>query len=132
MADATGAAVAPRQPAQGQPAQNGGFGIGGIVRVLVVVWLVKSFFGGSSGPPKNAPRHEFYWPKFNRSESVDFFLYLSESPGFNHVVDTNKLVWTEENVALATEADRTLSHLYHPSKASVCRVRFPYAYHNLA
>ena len=123
MADRPVAAVAPRQPGQqNQPAQNGGFGLGGILRLLVVFWLIKSFFGGSRGPPANAPRHDFYWPKFNRSEPIDFSLYLSESAYFNDVLDTSKLIWAEQSVALATEADRTLSYLYRPSKASLGHV----------
>lgn len=122
MADRRDAPVAVAQNAQqGQDQQNAGTqsvssAVGGILRMLVVFWLVKSFFGGSKGPPANAPRSDYFWPKFNRSEPVDFFLFASESSTFHDVLDTNKLVWTQTNVALATNADISTTYVYYPSK----------------
>ena len=125
MADQAPAVAAGAQNAQqGQNAggQNAsGFGIGSILRLLVVFWLVKNFFGGSKGPPANAPRSDFFWPKFNRSESVDFFLYMSENSVFNDVRDTSKLIWSETNLPLATNADASTTYTYQPSQVWYCK-----------
>ncbi len=93
------------------------WGIGSILRMLAIFWLVKSFFGGSSGTPKHAVRTDYYWPKFNKSESVDFFLFGSDSSRFTDVSDTSKLIWTETNLPLASnKADLSTEYLYRPSK----------------
>lgn len=84
--------------------------------MLAIFWVIKSFFGGSGGPPKNAVRTDYYWPKFNRSESVDFYLYGSDSPSFQDVSDSSKLIWSETGVPLATSSDMSKQYTYHPSK----------------
>ena len=90
--------------------------ISSILRMLAIFWVIKQFFGGAGGPPKSAVRSDYYWPKFNRSESVDFYLYGSDSAGFHDVADTSKLIWSEANVPLATTPDLTTQYMYHPSK----------------
>lgn len=82
--------------------------------MLVVFWLVKSFFGGSKGPPANAPRSDFFWPKFNRSEPIDFFLYTADSSSVNN--ETTKPIWSETGVPLATNTDITKTYVYRPSQ----------------
>lgn len=84
--------------------------------MLAIFWMIKQFIGGAGGPPKSAVRTDYYWPKFNRSESVDFYLYGSESAGFHDVTDTSKLIWSEANVPLATALDLSTQYMYHPSK----------------
>lgn len=103
---------------QETPAQQGFFGggVGSILRMLAIFWMIKQFFGSGGGPPKSAVRTDYFWPKFNRSESVDFYLYGSESAGFYDVTDTSKLIWSEANVPLATTSDLTTQYMYHPSK----------------
>ncbi len=93
------------------------WGIGSILRMLAVFWLIKQFFGGSSNStPSNAVRTDYYWPKFNKSESVDFFLFGSDSSRFTDVSDASKLIWTETNVPLAASSDLSTEYLYRPSK----------------
>lgn len=88
--------------------------------MLAIFWLVKSFFGGSSNKtPSNAVRTDYWWPKFNKSESVDFFLYGSDSSRFTDVSDTSKLIWTETNLPLASSSDLSTEYLYRPSKVAV-------------
>ncbi|KAL3148018.1 hypothetical protein ABBQ38_014310 [Trebouxia sp. C0009 RCD-2024] len=84
--------------------------------MLAIFWVIKQFFGGAGGPPKSAVRSDYYWPKFNRSESVDFYLYGSDSAGFLDVADTSKLIWSETDVPLATTPDLSTQYMYHPSK----------------
>ena len=115
MAPPRAAAVA--QPGAEAPrAEDTKWGIGTVLRMLAIYCLVKSFFGGSSSPPKNAARSDYYWPKFNRSESVDFYLYGSESASFTDVSDQSKLIWTQRSVPLATNQETSLQYQYHPSK----------------
>ena len=106
---------------QEAPAQQGFFGggVGSILRMLAIFWMIKQFFGGGGGPPKSAVRTDYYWPKFNRSDSVDFYLYGSESAGFNDVTDTSNLIWSEANVPLATTPDLSKRYTYHPSKVHI-------------
>lgn len=112
----------PRPAAVGQAASDNPraedtkWGIGSVLRMIAIFWLVKSFFGGSSAPPKNAVRSDYYWPKFNRSEAVDFFLYASESPSFSDVSDTSKLLWAKKRIPLATNSESLLNYLYRPSQ----------------
>lgn len=110
----------PGQAGQNAGTQSASSAVGGILRMLVVFWLVKSFFGGSKGPPANAPRSDFFWPKFNRSEPVDFFLYLSESSSFQDVSDKSKLVWSQTDIPLATNADISTTYVYRPSEVRAC------------
>lgn len=114
-------AQTPNAP-QAQPAQQSFFtgSIGSILRMLAIFWVIKQFFGGAGGPPKNALRNDYYWPKFNRSESVDFYLYGSDNAGFQDVADTSKLIWSETNVPLATTPDLSTQYMYHPSKVYMC------------
>ena len=88
--------------------------------MLAVFWFVKSFFGGSGGTPKNAVRNDYYWPKFNKSESVDFFLYGSESSGFTDVSDASKLIWSEKDLPLAATSEKSIDYSYRPSKVLLC------------
>lgn len=106
---------------QEPPAQQGFFGggVGSILRMLAIFWMIKQFFGAGGGPPKSAVRTDYYWPKFNRSESVDFYLYGSDSAGFYDVTDTSKLIWSEANVPLATTTDLSTQYMYHPSKVYI-------------
>ena len=122
MVPPPGNAVANGADSQRDQGAQQGFSssIGSVLRMLAIFWVIKSLFGGSGGPPKNAVRTDYYWPKFNRSESVDFYLYGSDSPSFQDVSDTTKLIWSEANVPLATTSDLSTQYLYHPSK--VCAV----------
>ncbi len=98
-------------------AEDAKWGIGSILRMLAVFWLIKQFFGGSSkSTPSNAVRTDYYWPKFNKSESVDFFLFGSDSTSFSDVSDASKLIWTETHVPLAASSDLSTEYLYRPSK----------------
>ena len=116
MAPPAGAVT--QAPADQRPAaEDAKWGIGSILRMLVIFWLIKTFFGGSSkSTPSNAVRTDYYWPKFNKSESVDFFLFGSDSSRFTDVSDTSKLIWTETNVPLAASSDLSTEYLYRPSK----------------
>lgn len=116
MAPQPTAAVAQAPGPQRARAEDTKWGIGNMLRLLAVVWLIKSFFSGSSATPKNAIRTDYYWPKFNKSESVDFFLFGSDSSRFTDVSDTSKLIWTETNVPLAANSDLTHEYTYRPSK----------------
>lgn len=119
MVPPSGTAVAQAPGRQQEtPAQQGFFGggVGSILRMLAIFWVIKQFIGGAGGPPKSAVRTDYYWPKFNRSESVDFYLYGSDSAGFHDVTDTSKLIWSEANVPLATTPDLSTQYIYHPSK----------------
>lgn len=116
MAPPSGAVT--QGPAHQRPAaEDAKWGIGSILRMLAIFWLIKSFFGGSSkSTPSNAVRTDYYWPKFNKSESVDFFLFGSDSSRFTDVSDASKLIWTETNVPLAASSDLSTEYLYRPSK----------------
>lgn len=105
-------------PADQRPAaEDAKWGIGSILRMLAIFWLIKTFFGGSSkSTPSNAVRTDYYWPKFNKSESVDFFLFGSDSSRFTDVSDASKLIWTETDVPLAASSDLSTEYLYRPSK----------------
>ncbi len=98
-------------------AEDAKWGIGSILRMLAIFWLIKTFFGGSSkSTPSNAVRTDYYWPKFNKTESVDFLLFGSDSSRFTDVSDASKLIWTETNVPLAASSDLSTEYLYRPSK----------------
>ena len=124
MTDASNTAVAAPQIAQqgrdggNAGTQNASSMVGGIIRMLVVFWLVKSFFGGSKGPPANAPRSDFFWPKFSRSEPIDFYLYTADSSSVNS--ETTKPIWSETGVPLATNTELTKTYVYHPSQVRCC------------
>ncbi|DBB17996.1 hypothetical protein WJX82_010310 [Trebouxia sp. C0006] len=116
MAPPTGAVT--QGPADQRPAaEDAKWGIGSVLRMLAVFWLIKQFFGGSSkSTPSNAVRTDYYWPKFNKSESVDFFLFGSDNSRFTDVSDASKLIWTETNIPLAASSDLSTEYLYRPSK----------------
>ena len=54
---------------------------------------------------------------------MDMHAYISEQPTFSDFGNPSALCWTEHNIALAVDGERTTSFIYRPS--TVCALPCP-------
>ncbi|CAL8463959.1 g3494 [Coccomyxa elongata] len=116
MANPTAAPAAPNAAGgqqQGQQRQNPLFGI---LRMVAMWWMFKTFFGGG-GQKKPLTRQELLAPQYSRGTPLDMYVFLSEQPSFSHFSDSKALVWSEKSFSLGTEPDRKKNITYFPSEA---------------
>ncbi|PKI39727.1 hypothetical protein CRG98_039897 [Punica granatum] len=94
-----------------------GFGLSGIVRMMVFWYFASKFFS----PKKPATDPAILMSNlFQKGESLDMWLYLTEHERFNEFGNDAALVWHETSIPYAVwgpESTRTLSLKYHPSEA---------------
>ncbi|KAI3891853.1 hypothetical protein MKW92_010561 [Papaver armeniacum] len=100
--------------------QQGGFGtsITGIIRIAVF-WYFASKFFSPAVKKSNEPIVQIS-NLFNKGETLDMWVYLSEHEKFNEFGNEELLTWHETNIPYAvwgSESTRTLSLTYHPSQA---------------
>ena len=112
----TAAAGPPAAPGAGaQGGQERSNPLFGILRMFVMWYLFKQFFGGGQ-KPASMPRSEVYWPRFEKGTPMDFSMFLSEQPDFQAWNDTRALVWRQTEVPLAEGPDLSQRITYHPSQ----------------
>jgi hypothetical protein len=115
MANPAGAVAAPNaaggQQQQQQQRQNP---IMGIIRMIAMWYMFKTFFGG--GSQKKLAREELLIPQLTKGTSLDMNLYLSEDQLFSRFDDPSALVWSVKDVRLGLEPDRAVNITYIPSK----------------
>lgn len=114
MADA--AANNPPVAAQPQQQNRGAFSqIVTTVLRMAFFWYVMNWMkGGNKADPKVPGSMAI--PKYAKGDSVDMYLYLSDSP-YLRVYDPDSLVWEERGLHLAAEPDTKLKTItYYPSK----------------
>lgn len=118
--------AADEQPQQPNP-------VFGLLRMLAIWWLIKSFFGGRGG--NNAPkttsqlsRSDFLLPLMQRGTPVDLAMVLSEesflAPGWSEFSDKNtrktdaaQVVFRKSALPLATmPGEEKLTVAYTPSE----------------
>ena len=107
------AAVAGGGQGQQQPQQKSN-AIFGILRMIAMWYMFKTFFGGG-GQQKKLSREEIFAPHFPKGTSLDMSVYLSESPYFRDF-SGSRPVWQEADVQLGLAAERKLNVTYRPSQ----------------
>ncbi|KAL2347127.1 hypothetical protein Fmac_001127 [Flemingia macrophylla] len=111
------AAVEGGQAPQGrQQQQQGGFGLTGIIRMVVFWYFASKFFS----PKKPTEPSALISNLFHKAQPLDMWLYLSEREKFNDFGSESSLVWHETNIPYAVwspESTRTLTLKYHPSES---------------
>lgn len=144
MLPASAAVAAPAAPtgaaAGNQPAPAAQTNpIFGLLRMLAVWWLFRSFFsGGGGGGAKQSTsqlaRSDYFLPLMQRATPIDVAMVLSEekvlAPGWlafgggggpesrTRAGDAARVVWTQSNVPLATAAESKVTVSYTPSEVS--------------
>ncbi len=106
------AAVAGGGQGQQEP-QKKSSAIFGILRMIAMWYMFKTFFGG--GSQKKLSREEMFAPHFPKGTSLDMSVYLSESPYFRDFTGS-KPIWQEADVQLGLAAERKLNITYYPSQ----------------
>ena len=106
------AAVAGGGQGQQQPEKKSS-AIFGILRMIAMWYMFKTFFGG--GSQKKLSREEMFAPHFPKGTSLDMSVYLSESPHFRDF-SGSKPIWQEADVQLGLAAERKLNITYQPSQ----------------
>ncbi|KAK4773493.1 hypothetical protein SAY87_028512 [Trapa incisa] len=99
-----------------QQRQQTGFGISGIIRMVVFWYFVSKFFS----PKKPTDPSVLMSNLFHKGESLDMWLYLSEHERFYDFANDGMLVWHETNIPYAVwgpQSTRTLSLKHQPSEA---------------
>ncbi|XP_027903085.1 CLPTM1-like membrane protein cnrB [Vigna unguiculata] len=111
------AAVEGGQAPQGRQQQpQGGFGLTGIIRMVVFWYFASKFFS----PKKPTEPSALISNLFQKAQPLDMWLYLSENEKFNDFGSESSLVWHETNIPYAvwgTESTRTLTLDYNPSES---------------
>lgn len=140
MPPASAAVAAPAAPAGGatgdQPAPQTN-PIFGLLRMLAVWWLLRSFFSGGGGSAKQSTsqlaRSDYFLPLMQRATPVDVAMVLNEektlAPGWlafggdggggearAREGDAARVVWRQSNVPLATAAESKVTVSYTPSE----------------
>nr|CAD1836923.1 unnamed protein product [Ananas comosus var. bracteatus] len=117
---AVAAAAAAPPPGAGRPGRpaQGGFGqtVSGIVRMAVFWYFASKFFS----PKRPSEPSVLISNLFQKGETLDMWLYLSEKEKFNDFNDEEALVWHETNVPYAIwgpASTRSHSMTYYPSEA---------------
>ena len=128
MANPVAAPAAPDAAGGQQQGQQRSNPLFGILRMVAMWWMFKTFFGGG-GEKKQLTRQDMLVPQFQRGTHLDLYVFLSEQPSFSQYSDSKALVWAEKDFALGTEADRKLNITYHPSE--VCSFPMVVLGHNL-
>lgn len=121
MPDQAAPAAAGQQQNGQQRQQQGGFSavISTVLR-FAVMWYVMSYMRGGQQPQTKAgqtPSAGVAAPLYSRGELLDLYVYLSED---QQLIDrsTAQLVWLQQEVGLATTAERTFNYTYTPSEVS--------------
>eukprot|EP00878_Enallax_costatus_P014291 GHUV01014949.1.p1 GENE.GHUV01014949.1~~GHUV01014949.1.p1 ORF type:complete len:567 (+),score=104.50 GHUV01014949.1:232-1932(+) len=113
------APAAGQQPNGQQRHQQGGFSavISTVLR-MAVMWYVMSYMRGSQQPqpkPGQTPPAGVAAPLYSKGDLLDIYVYVSESP-YMHDRSAAELVWSQQEVGLATTAERTFTYNYKPSE----------------
>ncbi|XP_030551391.2 cleft lip and palate transmembrane protein 1 homolog [Rhodamnia argentea] len=101
---------------QQQQRAQGGFSLTGIIRIAVFWYFASKFFS----PKKPSDPSMLMSNLFQKGESLDMWVYLSEHEKFNDFGSEGALVWHETNIPYADwgpHSTRSLSLTYHPSEA---------------
>ncbi|KAJ1386504.1 Cleft lip and palate transmembrane 1 [Sesbania bispinosa] len=101
---------------QGRQQQQGGFGLTGIIRMVVFWYFASKFFS----PKKPVEPSALITNLFHKAQPLDMWLYLSEHEKFNDFGSESALVWHETNIPYAVwgpESTRSLTLKYHPSES---------------
>ncbi|KAI3435432.1 uncharacterized protein J3R85_006031 [Psidium guajava] len=101
---------------QQQQRAQGGFSLTGIIRIAVFWYFASKFFS----PKKPSDPSMLMSNLFQKGESLDMWVYLSEHEKFNDFGSEGALVWHETNIPYAEwgpHSTRSLSLTYHPSEA---------------
>ena len=104
----------PAAPAQGQQGQQRQNPLFGILRMIAMWYMFKTFFGGGSKKPLS--REEMFMPQYAKGAHFDMSLYLSEQPSISKYSDPDALIWQEKDIAYGTDPNRALNYTYSPSK----------------
>ncbi|KAI6699993.1 hypothetical protein NL676_014317 [Syzygium grande] len=99
-----------------QRREQGGFSLTGIIRIAVFWYFASKFFS----PKKPSDPAMLMSNLFQKGESLDMWVYLSEQEKFNDFGSEGALVWHEANIPYADwgpHSTRFLSLTYHPSEA---------------
>ena len=118
----------------------------GLLRMLAIWWLFRSFFSGGGGgggkggsPGKQSTsqlaRSDYFLPLMQRATPVDVAMVLSEkkvlSPGWlefgesERPSDAARVVWSQAGVPLATAAESKVTVAYTPSEVRTVLLFFP-------
>ena len=108
------AAVAGGGQGQQQPPQKKSNAIFGILRMIAMWYMFKTFFGGG-GQQKKLTREETFLSHFPKGTSLDMSVYLSESPTFRDFSGFQP-VWQESDIQLGLDSERKLNITYRPSQ----------------
>ncbi|XP_078434033.1 transmembrane CLPTM1 family protein [Wolffia australiana] len=109
-----------RPPPEGQRQQGQGGGVGqslsGIIRMAVFWYFAMKFFA----PKKPVEPSQLISNLFQKGDSLDMWVYLSESEKFNDFGNEEALVWHESSIPYAVwgpTATRNRHLKYHPTEA---------------
>lgn len=100
-------------PAENAPAR-GNF-LGTAVRMVVMWYLAKTFFGGgvSKAP---ADRSVMILPKFQKGIYLDMYVYLNEARYKSNFSDSSDLIWSVTDIPLPPSSVNQFTYMYSPSK----------------
>ncbi|KAF5727625.1 cleft lip and palate transmembrane protein 1 [Tripterygium wilfordii] len=101
-----------------QQQQQPGFGqtVTGIIRMCVFFYFLSKFFG----PKKPTEPSQLISNLFEKGESMDMWVYLSDLEKFSDFNNEDALIWHETGIPYAIwspESTKSLSLKYHPSEA---------------
>ncbi|KAK4780445.1 hypothetical protein SAY87_016551 [Trapa incisa] len=99
-----------------QQREQTGFGLSGIIRMVVFWYFVSKFFS----PKKPTDPSVLMSNLFQKGESMDMWVYLSEHERFYDFGNDGMLVWHETDIPYAVwgpQSTRTLSLKYQPSES---------------
>jgi hypothetical protein len=103
--------------AQGQQPAKKSNPLMGIIRMIAMWYMFKTFFGG--GAKKPLTREELLVPQYPKGSSFDMSLFLSEQPNFSSFGDAKALVWQERDITYGTDGPRAYNYTYAPSKVQL-------------
>ena len=106
-----------------QPAQQRSNPIFGILRMIAMWYMFKTFFGG--GQQKKLTREEVFAPHFPKGTSLDMSVFLSESPSFGDF-SGSKPVWQETDIQLGLAGERSVNVTYRPSQVRPSSLYLPH------
>ena len=107
---------------QGQQQAQKSNPIFGILRMIAMWYMFKTFFGG--GQQKKLTREELFAPHFPKGTSLDMSVFLSESPSFSDF-SGSKPLWQETDIQLGLAGQRSLNVTYRPSQVSPLSLHLP-------
>lgn len=109
------AAVQPAGPRGNQQQQQPGNQLFATIARFAIMWWLMSYMRGNQQQQQTPAGAAA--PLYRKGDPLDMYVYISEQP-YLHDRSEAELIWTQQEVGLATTTERKSTYTYSPSRVS--------------